>query len=191
MRNNRNNSATKRNKKKTLGVIVAAALASVLLCVGIGSMTAGFTDFDLIKRNENNLVDVDVFEEKIKHDCGVTVKADEDGVLTLSGENKTATLAVIDLATIKLPAGEYTFTTGKNGENDDTHQTTYYMGLFDGTNTHRADTGRTLVVKAETEYTITLCVNPDESVDGVKLYPSIVDGDDAEKFYGTAVEDKE
>ena len=186
MRKNKSNFNQKKGNRKMFVTIISAALIAVLACVGIGAMTSGFTNFSVIERNTDNLIAADTFgEDLIKDDSGVNVKANEDGVLSLTGSNKGASLAVIELGTIKLEAGEYTFTTGKNGMNDDTNGSTYYMGLHDGSTTVRADTKNTITVDAESEYRIVLCVNADENVDGVKLYPMILEGKDEATFYVT------
>ena len=85
---------TKKKLKKWLG-IGGIILASVLLCALVGNLSGGFQnmnpkDWDISMRNENNIIPVDELKEKVKSEAGFTV-TQKDGVLKLSGKNKTET----------------------------------------------------------------------------------------------------
>lgn len=181
---------TKRKAKRCAGVI-GIVLAAVALCALLGNLSNGFqnlnpTEWEISLRNENNIVPLDGMKDKYKSDFGVTV-TQKDGVLTLSGENKSTLNGEIAIATFTLPAGEYTFTTGKGGVNDNTDSYGYEMRLkSDSSVVQTADKGDSFEISTDTEVTLVVVVAAGKEVDGVKLYPSIVQGDQAVSYYGNS-----
>ena len=186
-----------KQKLKKAGLIALAFGALIVVMALIGNMTKGFTTFDpdemdLSNVNENNLITVDAYtKDSYKTNTDVVIKQ-KDGVLTLSGKpSKDGTGVSEVLGTVTLPAGTYTFTTGKDGENDKTNPEKYYMYLDGGTTVILGDSdvafdsfkGNPFTLESETTFAITLRVMPGVDVDGVKLYPAVFEGDEAEGFF--------
>ena len=179
---------TKRNLKWA-GIILAAVLATVMLVSWIGSLSKGFEnmdpkDWEFVELNENNLIDADALIEEFNDGSGYSVVKNDNGTLTIKGQNESETEAgKIELGKIILKPGEYTFTTGKNGENGNATKTFYNLSLEADGVQHYADFGGVLTVEAETEYTIYLNLGTEKSFNGITLYPVIVEGDEAEGYF--------
>lgn len=183
--------ATTKKKLKKFITYALCALALVAAMAVVGNLSNGFQnlnpkDWEILQPNENNLILKDALDDKVKSETGFIVTT-KNGVVSLTGKNNGAFNDTVKLGTIKLPAGTYTFTTAKDGVNDDTTAYTYYMSLTDdaGTVNMIADE-KVIVVTEETEYNISVTVAADQKVDGIKLYPVIVEGEDAEGFYQTS-----
>lgn len=186
-----------KEKLKKAGLIALGVAALIVVMALIGNVTKGFSTFDpdemdLSNVNENNLISADDYaKESYKTNTDVVIKQ-KDGVLTLSGKpSKDGTGVSEVLGTVTLPAGTYTFTTGKDGENDKTNPEKYYMYLDGGTTIVNGDMdedrngakGNPFTLDAETTFKITLRVMPGVDVDGVKLYPAVFEGDESEGFF--------
>lgn len=181
---------TKQKLKKYMGY-AAAILAIVALMTTIGFITNGFTardkddlNFDFIEENENNLITPATFtKETYKTDTSVLINQ-KNGILTLSGKPDSKGSDVnAELGKIKLAAGTYTFTTGKDGVNNATNPQKYQLKLVNGSTEYIADIDESFTLATETELTVTLFVKAGVNVTGVKLYPVVVSGDTAQGFY--------
>ena len=189
----------KTKTKQTIKKVVIYALA-VLALVGtmavIGNLSNGFQnlnpkDWNVVERNDKNLIPLTGMEERYRSDVGVNIKQ-SDGVLTLTGTNKSTADASIAIASFKLPAGTYTFTTALEGINDNTSVYGYYMKLAkasDGSLVANADGTSAFTIAEETEVTLSVVVAPDEKLDNIKLYPAIVEGTEAASYYGNSDKD--
>ena len=180
---------TRKTKKnlKWLGIIVAAILATVMLVSWIGKLSGGFEkdigDWQLRDRNENNLIAADALLEEFDNGNGFTVKRNDDGTLTVNGKNESEQAVEIELGTIELEPGTYTFTTGKDGKNKAATNQYFNMALVNGSTVHTADFGGTITVTTKTTYTIRLTLGGEKSFTYRTLYPTLVAGDKAEGFY--------
>ena len=179
---------TKKNLKIT-GIIVAAILATVMLVSWIGNLSSGFEnmnpgDWQLRDRNENNLIAADALLEEFDNGNGFTVKRNDDGTLTINGKNESTDEQTIELGTIELEPGTYTFTTGKDGKNKDASNFYFHMSLVAGSGSPIiADYGDTITVSTKTPYTIKLTLGAEKSFTYRTLYPTLVAGNEAESFY--------
>lgn len=178
---------TKKNLKIT-GIIVAAIMATVMLVSWIGNLSGGFEnmnpgDWQLRDRNENNLIAVDTLMEEFDNGNGFTVKRNDDGTLTVNGKNEATEAQEIELGTIELEPGTYTFTTGKDGKSKDASNFFYNMSLVNGSTVHTADYGNTITVTTKATYTIKLTLGAEKTFTYRTLYPTLVAGADAEGFY--------
>ena len=186
-----------KQKLKKVGLIALAFAALVVVMALVGNITKGFTTFDpdemdLSNVNENNLITADAYtKDTYKTNTDVLIKQ-KDGVLTLSGKpDKNGTGVSEVLGTITLPAGTYTFSTGKDGVNEATNAEKYFMYLDGGATIICGDAdsavesmkGNPFTLETETTFKITLRVKPGVDVDGVKLYPAVFDGDESEGFF--------
>lgn len=164
---------------------IIAIVLLVLAIAGISALatwTEGFTAWDLKELNEENLVNVanyDATFDTADYD-DLDIEVDEDGVITIEGENKGAEDLKIKVATVSLTKGEYTISSGAKGTDDKT----YYMSIIIGDKEIIADDGEDSTFKVETEDTfdiyITVCDG--EEID-TTLKPVVVEGDKAGSFY--------
>ena len=178
---------TKKNLKIT-GIIVAAILATVMLVSWIGNLSGGFEnmnpgEWQLRDRNENNLIAADALVEEFDNGFGFSIKRNDDGTLTVNGKNESEEAQTVELGTIELEPGTYTFTTGKNGKNKDASNYNFHMTLVSGNATHTADFGETITVSTKTTFTVKLTLGAEKSFTYRTLYPTLVAGAKAEGFY--------
>ena len=165
--------------KKVLTIIVL-----LLAVAGISSLavwTEGFTAWDIKELNEDNLIKVEQYVSTLedKRTDGLKVDCDEDGVVTVTGENKTESDVEILVAEITLEAGEYTFTTSAKGVDDKT----YYMCLSSGDEIIIADgDDATFKVDEQTTFGVKIIVCAGEKID-TTFKPVIVEGDKPATFY--------
>ena len=172
-----------RRKFKTKGII--SLIVAVLVIAAISSLavfTDGFTEWDIRDVNPDNLIKVDDYSSTLdaKRTDGLKVDFDEDGVITVDGKNSGATDIKIEVATITLAKGQYTFSTSARGADDKT----YYMSLETTDLKIMADDGEdsTFIVDTETEFVIYIVVCAGEEID-TTFKPVLVTGDDEGSFY--------
>ena len=171
---------------------VAAILVVALILFGLATrLTEGFTDFSFqANLNEENLFFEKIEDGRIYGNAEVDAIA-ENGVITLDGSitttgTGTAVLSdPIELCTLTLEKGTYTFTCF-----DDPNRQEYYaVGTYDG-NTWYADweeapynpdgdtslLGRTVTITEETEVTFYIFLCEGAELDNVKARPVLVPG---------------
>ena len=106
------------SKTKRIIAYVSILLAAVLLVSCFGFMTKGFTERDpsewvALDRNELNLFDNTREEEKTIHDGdGIDITMKKDGSIFVSGKYTLEGEKVVELGTVTLDAGTYTFSSG-------------------------------------------------------------------------------
>lgn len=171
---------------KTRTIAILSLLLVLVMVPLAGFATKGFQNWDrdslkdqfTLKRNPDNLIDMkNVTLKDGKSDTSdVTVKVDDLGVVTLSGQASAD--EDITYATITLDAGTYTFT----GAPDSTAKT-YMLYLKSGDKLIRSDTGAAFTVSASTKYTVIIRVLEDTQLNSVKIKPVVVSGDKAGDFY--------
>lgn len=177
--------------KKNLIPIVAIVIVTILLCGLTIRLTDGFTDFSFqADLNEENLFFEQIEDGRIYGNAEVDAIA-ENGVITLDGSitttgTGTAVLsAPIELCTLTLEKGTYTFTCF-----DDPNRQEYYaVGAYDGYTWYadweeapynpNGDTsllGRTVTITEETEVTFYIYLCEGAELDNVKARPVLVPG---------------
>ena len=166
--------------KKIITIIVL-----VLAVAGIASLavwTEGFTAWDIKELNEDNLIVVDNYFDGLddEREDGLTVEVDEDGVITVEGENEGTTDIKIAVASVTLEAGEYTFASHAKG----TSNKTYYMSLEAGTLVIIGDEGEdsTFEIDTRTTFTLYFVVCAGEEIDAT-FKPVLVEGDKEGSFF--------
>ena len=171
--------------------IVGIILASVILCGVFVRLTDGFSDFSFeADLNEDNLFFEQIEDGRIYGNDQVDAIA-ENGVITLNGSIVTtgtgnAVLSdPIELCTITLEKGTYTFTCFDHPN----RQEYYAVGTYDG-NIWYADweeapynptndpslLGRTVTLTEETEVTFFIYLCEGADLDDVKAAPVLVPG---------------
>ena len=181
---------TKKKLKKVL--LIAASLLVTVMCVSwVGNLSGGFenmnpADWQLFERNDKNLIAVDDLVEEFDNGSGFTIVRDSNGTFTIDGKNEATDAQVVELGTVTLQPGTYTFTTGKNGKNDAANNYYFHMTLENasGSVSYSADFGGSFEVTQETTYKIKLTIGAEKTFNNRVLYPAIVAGTEAVDFYG-------
>ncbi len=198
----------KRNSKKSLAIVIAAVVVSVLLCGFLVRITDGFQVLDpkevfAAKLNEENLFFEKVEDGEIfdNYQIDAVVK---DGVITLNGkivaeDNTRLTFSdPIEFVTMKLEKGTYTFTCF----DDPTVKSYFAVGEYiaDGElHTWLADFEkvpgidlsaelgnvheRTLTLEEDTTITFKIMIAEGAELEKIKGMPVIVSGDEVGDFY--------
>lgn len=174
----------KGNIGKTIGIIVLI----VVLCTGIlgviGSITNGFTDFELRVANEDNLIQVDNYKSTLedKREDGLSIEVNDDGVIAITGENKTEADVEITICDVVLKADEYTLSANAKGVDDKT----YYIKAVDTENditvTVDSADSETFDVETDGTYSIIIVVCAGEEIN-TTFKPVLNEGDEAVSFY--------
>lgn len=174
----------KKNLGRTLGLIAICVLCSVAILGIIAGVTDGFQNFEMRQVNEDNLINVDDYVSTLdgyKQD-GIKVTVNDDGVIAVTGENKTDTDVEIEVCSVTLKADEYTLSCEAKGIDDKT----YYIKAIDETNnktvTVDSSKGETFKLESEATYTIYIVVCAGEEID-TTFKPVLVDDDEAGSFY--------
>ena len=180
---------------------LALILIAVTLTGIVSVRTDGFNDPGaLVTRqlNEDNLLKIGD-EGNYTYDAGKTIREsnglnvtfNDNGSVTVNGDTSTEFAATdYTIATVTLPAGTYTLTSGKNGVsttsttrgiwlsvNNADNNTVLCNGDFGG-----AETNGTFTLEAETTVDIVLNVYSGE-YNSVTVYPVLVKGEEAGGFY--------
>ena len=166
---------------KNILVIIFCIFASVLISSLVGSLTNGFVDWDFHIVNEKNLISIDNYDSALTAEIdGIDIEVDEDGVITVDGENKGTGDLKIKVADLTLKKGEYTFSSSAKGADDKT----YFMSIENGNTVVKADDGEdsTFDVKEEATYTVYITICAGEEID-TTFKPVLVDGDKVGSFY--------
>ena len=207
--NRNSNSAVKRFFRKPIVMMTCVALVVVLVLGALGTITEGFSDwsgetmkngFSTLHLNQNNLF-FNVIEDETLLDNNYGKATAKNGVITLNYEKadtddtKVDIAETIDMATIKLKAGEYTFSAMK----DENWTKCYVVGTYivdgithkwyadyekvPGNDVSETSHARTLELKAETEVTFSIIVCEGAKLENVKITPILVEGKDEGNFH--------
>ena len=182
----RRNSKENFKKKRTIRSIALIALMAVVCTISVsvvGFASNGFKDKDVaswIERdlNEENLIKVDSYKIKDEQDDGKGIKArvNDDGVIKLSG--KATSENSFTVCTVELPAGKYTISGLKSGDN-------YGLKVV-GANNLGAKAGTssaTFVLESPQTVTVAIYVAEDTILFNKTVKPVLVSGAEAGDFY--------
>ena len=182
---------TKRTIKK-VAVFVLAALAAIMAMTWIGTISNGFADknpleWSAYKRNPDNVITETSVNMTYNKGYGYTATLDEDDkTVTISGEvDKASGTQLVKYGSVTLPAGTYTFTSGRDGINKNTGRGGVCMFLAASGKTeavHYADFEDAFTLSASTTYDIYISV-PAEKKIRTTLYPTIASGDKAIDYF--------
>ena len=192
--------------KKNWKVIIIAVALGVLASALVFGLTDGYDNVDLkdnltLKLNEDNFFFEKIEDGDIYDNVNIDAAA-KNGVITLDGKiadtdpNAITLSDSISLATVTLPAGEYTFTCFDNPN----YKSHYAVGTYvlDGkTYTWYADydkapnnttnstllQGKTIELTEETEVTFEIRLVEGAELDNVKARPIVVEGDKDGSYY--------
>ena len=176
----------KKNLGKTIGLIAICVLCCTAILGIIAGVTDGFQDYEFREVNEDNLINVDNYVATLedKRTDGLKVEVNDDGVIAITGENKSETDVEIEVCSVELKADEYTLSCEAKGIDDKTYYLIARTGEGDTATTITVDSekGETFKVEAEATYTIYIVVCDGEEID-TTFKPVLVEGDEAGDFY--------
>ena len=192
--------------KKNWKVIFIAVALGVLASALVFSLTDGYDNVDLkdnltLQLNEDNFFFEKIEDGEIYDNVNIDATA-KDGAIVLDGkisdtDPNTITMSEpIGLATLTLPAGEYTFTCFDNPS----YKSYYAVGTYTlsgKTYTWYADfdkapnnatnstllQGKTIELPEETEVTFEIRLVEGAELDNVKARPIVVEGDEDGSYY--------
>ena len=113
--------------RKALGII-AIVLLTIVTFGGFFALSRGtineIAGFDFQTVNEKNYLKVEDYTITSTENENVDIKVtvDDDGIITLKGENKMQGVATHEVATVVLQAGDYEFVSNAKGCSKDTYQ---------------------------------------------------------------------
>ena len=164
-------SKKKKNTIALVAVVAAAAIALVALFSGVGRVV-----------NEDNLLSLDF--ETYKGD-DYKIIANDDGSLTFEGEYEDAIADTVEYEKLTLKPGEYTISTGTNGNPYTYCMTVNYKDASGNSAIAYSDSGNaaTFTLATEQEVTVYILVNNGANIDGITIYPVLCKGDEVISFY--------
>ena len=188
-------------KHKWLGLILVL-LASVVVTGFVSTRTDGFNDMaGLFTRdlNEDNILQigddgnytVEGGKTLVRENNGLIVTVANNGALKINGdiETESGTFDYV-FATVTLPAGTYTLTSGKNGASETASVKNVWLSvrnadtdaaICNGDFGGSAQDG-TFELTSETQVEVVVNIYPAE-YDGYTVYPVLVKGSEAGGFY--------
>ena len=176
-----------KNKKNRTITIIVAVLVSVLSLGAVAGAT-GILKFDkdvaadklLPSINPDNFYsNVELALESMNDGEGVTVEVTErTGAITLDGKAEDDLTYVI--GTVELDEGTYTITALEGASKN----TVYVTATVGDVDTNFDFTGNTLEIESDnTVVTLTIHIKVGTELNNVKVLPTIVEGEEAGKFY--------
>lgn len=165
-------------------IIIIAVVLGIAAISSLAVFTDGFKSWDIREVNEDNLINVSIYDDTLedKREDGIKVEVDENGVIEVTGENETEEDVSIKVCDITLEKGEYTF-----GSSAKTDKKEYYMTLSNSDTSiviydYDDVDDRTFEVDTETTFTLSIVVMAEEEID-VTFKPVLVEGDKEGKFF--------
>ena len=166
---------------KTLGIIAIVFIAVISFgsFFGLARTTinemAGF-EFQTI--NEKNYLKVEnyVISSTENDSLDIKVTVDEDGIISLKGENKMQGIATYEVASVVLTKGDYEFVSNAKGCSEDTYQL-----ILKDNNEGIIIADEIFTVTDTTEYTVYISINGGAEIN-TKFSPVIVNVGESTQF---------
>ena len=172
-------------KAKNIVTIVCCLIVGVFLASMVGFMTNGFDknqdNWGITQLNDENYFKVANYTIKDQNSGdGYQVKVSDKGEIEVTGKNESGAAVTVEIQSITLPAGTYTFTSGVNG----TSKNSFYLYLDSGDGTtYYADFGtNTFTLSAEDTFKAYISIAKDAEVNKT-FKPVLVKGEAAGDFY--------
>ena len=166
-------------------IIIVCVVVGVFLTSMIGFMTSGFdkdTDnWGVTQLNEDNYFKVEDYVIKDQNSGdGYQIDVSDKGEIKVTGTNESEAAVTVEIQTITLPAGTYTFTSGVNG----TSKNGYYLYLdnADGSIIYADFGDNTFTLSAEDTFKVYLSIAKDAEVNKT-FKPVLIKGETAGDFY--------
>ena len=169
--------------KRSTKTLLVTVLIAVVCTSCLGWLTAGFQNFDVQQRfekerNPENLIEIDSVSLKSgRHESGIDIDVDENGVVTLNGttgdEDVTLTYSNVALA-----AGDYILTGAENGSTG-----TYYLYVDVSNTITKGDFNGQFTVGTAGTFNISIMIKAETQLRNVKLYPVVNEGTEAADFW--------
>ena len=166
-------------------IIIVCLVVGVFLTSMVGFMTGGFDrnqdNWGVTQLNKDNYFNVDDYVIKDQNSGdGYVIEVSDKGEIEVTGKNESGAAVTVEIQTITLQKGTYTFTSGVNG----TSKNGYYLYLSDtNSTTYYADFGNnTFTLSAETTLKAYISIGKDTEVNKT-FKPVLVSGEAAGDFY--------
>lgn len=176
-----------KSKTKRIVGIIAGGLALVVALSFVGDFSNGFQnlnpkDWEIQQVNEENLIKVENYtiEQGLYNPgTGITVDVKKDGTFIVDGEHGGSEDLNIEIGTVDLTAGTYTFKSGykKAGVYK------AYLKLVTDSGVVKADFDNPVEIEANTSAKIVLVVCPEAELNNARFAPTLAEGTDAIDFY--------
>lgn len=166
---------------KTFGIIAIVVLAVISFGSFFGLARATINEiagFDFQTVNEKNYLKVEDYTITSTENENVDIKVtvDDDGIITLKGENKMQGVATHEVAIVVLQAGDYEFVSNAKGCSKDTYQL-----ILKDNNEGIIIADEIFTVTEATEYTVYISINGGVEIN-TKFAPVIVNVGESTKF---------
>lgn len=165
-----------------------AILLVILACVGItsaiGVVTKGFTDWDMKKINEANSFKVDEYADTLTEERtdDIKITVDENGEITVKGENKTETDIIINVQSMTLKPGTYTLSSGAKDVNAEKYYLCLTGGLTETVYADAEDGESTFSIETEKSVVAQIVIKAGAKID-TTFKPVLVEGKEVGDFY--------
>lgn len=176
----------KRKTKKLLSGILAVGVIISALAF-IGNVSHGFEnlnpkDWEIQQVNEENLIKVENYtiEQGLYNPgTGISVDVKKDGTFIVDGEHGGSEDLNIEIGTVDLTAGTYTFKSGYKGAG----LYKAYLKLVTADGYKTADFGQPVEIGTNTSAKLVLVICPEAELNNAKFAPTLAEGNDAIDFY--------
>ena len=189
-------------RKHTWLALILVVLASVAVSGFVAVRTDNYTDLgalvtpslnedNILQIGENGNYTVEAGKILARENNGLVVSVTDLGALKVNGDIESETgIFTYEFATVTLPAGTYTLTSGKGGMRETATVKNVWIsvrnavteeGLCNG-DFGGAEMDGTFTLDAETQVEIVINIYPNE-YDGYTVYPVLVKGSEAGGFY--------
>lgn len=167
--------------RKILGIIGIALICVVSFGTYFGFARATINEiagFDFQTVNEANYIKVDDYTiaSTEDEDAAIQVTVDEDGIITIKGENETESATELTVTTVTLEKGDYEFVSNAKG----CDEKTYHIELRD------AEGGQIIAdeeftIDETTTYNVIIVIEVDASID-TEFAPVLVEQGEKTSF---------
>ena len=168
---------------KKIGVIVISVALLATLVALIGVATEGFTSFknpSIREPNPDNLITLDnykIIEIEDDKETGYTIAINDDGVITIKGENEAEEAVKIVVQDVVLEADkEYTLSSGAKTSNK-----TYFVTIENADGSVEFEE-ETFEVKTAGTYTVYITIKGETEINET-FELVLIEGDKAGSFY--------
>ncbi len=176
----------KRKTKKVLSGILAVGVIIGALAF-LGNVSHGFEnlnpkDWEIQQVNEENLIKVENYtiEQGVYNPgTGISVDVKKDGTFIVDGEHGGSEDLNIEIGTVELKAGTYTFKSGYKGAG------VYkaYLKLVTDDGYKKADFENPIEITADTTAKIVLVICPEAELNNARFQPTLAEGTEAIDFF--------
>lgn len=174
-----------KTKRWVAGILGAAVLFGVFAFtshISNGFESLNPKDWEVQNVNEENLIKVENYtieQGEYNPGTGVSVDVMKDGTFIVDGEHGGSEDLNIEIGTVELKAGTYTFKSGYKGAG------VYkaYLKLVTDDGYKKADFENPIEITADTTAKIVLVICPEAELNNARFQPTLAEGTEAIDFF--------